>query len=619
MERAPGSVFRVCLGGLLGGALCASAAACSGGGSNARPSPALASTREAQDDFRSIATRWSDYPPERRPELAPDIERFLARHGADDRARVARVYLAWIELGRGRIAEARRAVEPVREGPPGAAQDAAQVVLAAALRREGKSREALALLEPLRGKLVDTDDRSLFSEELVRALVEVRRFEDAMSAMLDWAEQAPPTDREEVVASVEALIRGTPVQALEAGLTVLRQEDSGSGSLQHTTRREARSWLEEAVRARLAQVALTTRDPELARRLVESGGVRLGREETAGELSTLAATSTALPRVAGRAVGVVLDVTDDLSRRRSAEVVAGMTRALGLPASAAREDAVHLLTRDAEEQGDVARALAGLAGDGASILVAGVTDDAAIAARVFAERARLPVMILRKPPAIDGTRFSFVIGPDAQAEYEAAELALRSAGAHSPARVGPGGAACDAIAVTAGGPRFPVADWKRAAADALVLFGDPDCTRDAVAEATQGGLSPALILGLESAAVRDVAGKKYALAAGEFPFDVHPLRADERVWIERWGAAPSWYEALGHDAAVLAAAVLSGFPLERVDDLATVDRLHLRARDGLAQAVADLWSTRSTGFGGGSVLPRDIGVVEVTSAGKPVP
>jgi hypothetical protein len=578
-----------------------------GCGSGSRPSiapvPALASTLAAQKAYRRIEARLVDLPPERRQELEHDLRDFLARFASDDRARLVRLYLAWIEIDRGRPREAEALVAEVRRGPPGAVRDFASVVGAAALRRQGRLAEALSLLEPLRGKISDPAQRGLQSEELVRVLALSRRFDDALRAMLDWAEQAPPAEREEVVASIEGLVRGMPTPALEAGLRLLGAAEAGEAS---STRSEARLWLLATARAHLVRVALTGRDPELARRLVESAPPRLGHDDSRDALLALASTSAVAPRVAGRAIGVVLDVSDDVSRRRSAEVVEGMTRALRLPASAPEKDAVVLVTRDAAEPGDIERALAGLAGDGATLLVAGVTDEGAVAASLFAEATRLPVVVLRHPALLGArTPFTFILGPAASEEESAVAEALAAAGSRVAFRVGPGGAPCDAISVV-GGTRFPVREWRRGGVDALVLLGDTPCARDAAAEMLSAGSSPLLVLGLEACdAPESIPGRKMLVTAGRFPFAAHALAPDERAWVDRWGSPPSWYETLGHDSALLAAAALLDFPTERVDDSGAVSELHRRAKDTLLRARASLWSTVAPGFGGANVIPRE--------------
>lgn len=596
----------------------AMAAGCGSGQAGPVPEPSYAESRNAQDAFHAIEARWIDANPSERLKLDPSLRAFLAKFGHDDRARTVRCLLGWLEIERRRPEAARVLVAPVLSGPPGAARDFATLVHAAAIRRQGHLTEALRLLAPLRGKIVDPEQRGLFSEEFVRALIEARRFEDAISAMLDWAEQASPNEREGVVAAVEALVRDMPADALEAGLSRLYQEAPGA-SPDPSTRAEALSWLTAAIRERLVRIALTNRDAELARRLIDSTPPRLGRDEVREVLAELAATSSTAARVEGRAVGFVLDVTDAASKQRSAEVVAGMTRALGLPITAEQPGSVRLLTRDCATPADMNRALAGLTGDGAAILVAGVTDETAVSASLFAERTRTPVIVLRHPPG-NGKRgpFTFVLGADIPAEETAIASALEREGSRVPVRVGPGGVPCEAPDTNIQGSRFPVADWKRDHVDALVLAGGADCAREAALAAMTARLTPLLVLGLEASdAHESLPGTKLLVSAGRFPFAGHKLAKDEQAWVDQWGAAPSWYATLGRDAAVLSTRVLSALPTQAIQEERAVTELHRRARDGLARAHATLWSTAAQGFDGSQVIAREITLVRSSWSSRP--
>ena len=540
----------------------------------------------------------------------PELRDFLTRFPVDDRARMVRLYFALLALDEGRLGTAHSLARQVQEGPPGAAKDFADVVEAAALLREGKLPSALALLEPLRGKIADPDQLAIYSEQFVRALVAAHAYEHAISAMVDWAELTPQVERDQVVTKIDGLVKDMPTPAVEAGLAALAEEDHQDAIGVRSTRGEARRWLMTTARGRLVRIALANRDPELARRLLDSGEARLGRDDSREALATLAATGLGSARVAGRSIGIVLDVSDEVARRRSAELVEGVTRALGLPANASDRNAVQLVTREANEETDVDRALHGLSGDGATILLAGVTDAAALAASAFAERSQVPVVVVSNPPNLSpNPRFTFVAGAAQRDESAAIDAALLAVHAQAVARVGDGGAACDGPPATAR-THFPVEEWKRARVDALVLAGDGGCARDAIAESSLFGLSPILVFGLESAdAEESVPGKKLMVSAGRFPFGVTPPSDEDREYVERWGAAPSWYEALGHDAATIAAASLADFPLDRVEEKGAVVGLHWRAQGRLLHTDVALWTTNARGFGGSNVLPRTFEVV----------
>ena len=80
---------------------------------------------------------------------------------------------------------------------------------------------------------------------------------------------------------------------------------------------------------------------------------------------------------------------------------------------------------------------------------------------------------------------------------------------------------------------------------------------------------------------------------------------------KRHGKAPTWFSALGHDAAVLAKVAIRVPPTTRASDLPEVQERHESARAGLADAETDLWSTGARGFSRENTIARPIGVVEV--------
>ena len=116
--------------------------------------------------------RWlAAGPGQERVKLAPDLRAYLHRYPEDERAALVRIYLAWIEIQQGRLAEARALVAPARGGPAGTAQDFAVVTDAAILIRQGKPGQALSLLRPLDGKIIDADQRMIYGEQLVLAAI----------------------------------------------------------------------------------------------------------------------------------------------------------------------------------------------------------------------------------------------------------------------------------------------------------------------------------------------------------------------------------------------------------------------------------------------------------------
>lgn len=521
----------------------------------------------------------------------------MAKYGSDDRARVVRVYLALVYIDTHRLDSARALLAPTRDAPSGASRDFAEIAEAAILTRLGKPERALLKLEPLSGKVVDPDERYVFGEQIVAALLAAHRYRGAVDQTIAWLAHSKSEDVESAQQVASRMLLQMPLPAVEERLRFLDAESDNETTASEIS--GARDWLRKSMRERLVESAIRKQDGALARRLLDASPA-LRASARGEELSRLATSEVLVPNVAGRSIGLVLSRGDRELRRRSADVAAGITRALGLPNSASRPGAVNLLTEDESAGGQsVETALAALAGQGAAVLVAGMDEPGAEHAAHFAQINSIPVILLT-PLRRGSGRFSFVIGTDPQVlEAELLEtLRTRSA---TIARVGPGGLPCTPDDAKAAQSRFPIQQWKRERALGLLFVGDAACTRDTLDELAKAGLSPLVALGLDSA---ELAGslKTAQLAAvastGRFP------RLAPQPSSSLGQAAPSWYEVLGHDAAVLGAAALENFPPERVEDARAVAELHARARDSLTRVRVELWSTEQSGFSGTQVLTR---------------
>jgi len=609
MASAPSSAVRrrravlAALAGLLGGAAAVGAGCRAPDAKAPRPTPVLVSDRAAQAELRAIELAWGDASLADRAALEPRLRAFLARYPADDGCRLARVYLAFILAARGDAEAAEAMVAPVRRGPLGAARDLAEVAAARGLLARGRAREALALLEPLAGRLIGGGERALHAEATALAATATGESARAIDAMEAWLVDVPAAQRQEALATVARLLERCPRPLLERTAAAL---DARAATTPGEPNAAARDALRQAIRTRLMQAALDERDAELAQRLVARSPTALLRDTRGEALVALAATGVVAPRVVGRTVGVVLSLQTADSRRRSAAVVAGVSRALRARSNAAA--LVQLVTRD--DGGDpeaTGTALAALAGEGAGVLVAGVDVDGAGRALAYASAAGVPVLILSPPAAPappDG--YGFVIGIDAAASRGALEAALTAAAPGSiPVVVGPGGLACD-VEGGAGRPRFPAADWRRAAAP-LLLTGAGDCVRDALAAAAAAGHRAPVAVDLEGAdglAGVERAAPTLVARAGRFP----SVPVTDRTL--------SLHQVLGHDAAALAAAALAEVEDRRVEGAEEVAAVHRAIRDRLATVTVELWSTAATGFAGGRSLPRTIDVVPATPASK---
>jgi hypothetical protein len=544
-----------------------------------QPEASLARSPGAQTMFRSLQNDWNAAAPPARVALEPRLREFLRTHADDPRAQSVRVYLGWLLIERGRLGEASEVLAPVREGPAGVTRDFAQVADAAILLARGQPERALLLLGTLDGKLIDPAERLAFAELHVRAALGARRWHEALEAMVDWVADAQPETAERVERTIEALLPRVPPGPAERSLGEFQRATPGENPV--AQRVAARAWLARVLRARLSAVALERADAALARRLLSTAPAAARKSEVGQELARLTAGVTARPQVAGRAFGLVLSVGSAELRRRSAAVAAGVTRALGLLDPSRGAQGVQLITRDeAGTEAAMSEALASLAGDGAVILAAGLGREGADRARTYAEQAHIPLLLLFPPGRTDpGLGYAFVLGADPEEAQGALTGELTRRGARQVAAVGGEGAPCSLD---------PMA--KRQGFDALVVLGNADCTRELRREL--GAARVRLGLGLETSELYESLGTDpapLAVGAGRFP---------------QVATRPSWFEALGHDAAELVRTALGNFPTARVDDARSVTELHQRAQTALLRAEADLWTTERRGFGGAHQMAR---------------
>lgn len=524
---------------------------------------------------------------------------------------MVRVLVAFDCVSRGLLPEARSLTTQVRERL-GSVRDFSLVVEAYALLRESKPDAAWQVLEPLAGKIVDPDERLVFSELRLRVATTARRYERAVQAAEELLAEAPVEAQSGFEDTIREQFRTAPKAELVvilARFEHLPADDSATS--------QAREWIRRMLREQLVAIAVREKDAALARTLLDSAPAALRASASGSALVGIAGGAQSVPLIQGRSIGVALSLGTPELRRRSANLAAGLSRALGLPASSAAPAAVRLISQD--DGGNAAgtvEALRDLAAQGAAILVAGVDGASADLAARFAEENAIPVLLVQPPATVVGPyRQAFVLGESSHDEQAAIDAELSRRGLSRIARVGRQGEPCDTPSPLAGSARFPVQHWRTDRISALLVLGSADCASDVARELRSVAFTPELALGLESAEfvyASDAPRARFALGAGSFPSTV-------RTDAESSSALPAldWYEALGHDAALLAKQALDGFPEGRVDDARVVHELHARAGRALETAHAPLWTSDSLGFSAEHVLPRALTIVSSTPASTP--
>lgn len=549
------------------------AAGCGESGAPRGPVASLARSTDAEAAFRPLLTRWHELPRADRATLEPELRRFRERYGADPLARLADAMRASLALDAGDLDTAEALAHAVTAGPAGSTRDLALVVRGGVARRRGEPERALEALLPLSHKLIDEDARELHSEEVVLAAMDAGRYDLALTLAAAWLRESAGPER--TVARVAVLVASMPPEALAAHLEV-------------TTARglPAETSLLAVVARLLAEVAQEQNDATLARLLVERVGPLLG---SSGDAVAKLASGARKGRITGPTVGLLLHLDTPEARRRSAEISAGMAHALGLPGSGAR-----LVTRDdGGATGAIPEALAALGAEGAGIVVGGTDGASAEALARAGELAALPVVLLAAPATLDpaNAAFSFLLGESEEHVPRLLGEALGAAGA-DPVRIVL--APCDLDGLPSLGPH-----------EGLVIAGPAACATEAIARRL---VSPGRLgLGLDTAAVRIPVGA-FQASAGLLPAPrgAAALEASYAAWVLGHHRPPTYWEALGHDAAKLAWAGVRELTARSTEDPNEVAALRRAAREGLASAEGALWSTEVRGFAGARVLPRTV-------------
>ena len=201
--------------------------------------------------------------------------------------------------------------------------------------------------------------------------------------------------------------------------------------------------------------------------------------------------------------------------------------------------------------------------------------------------------------------FSFVVGVDPADTVGRLAAAM---GGGKLAGVGPplGDGRAPALGLALERPCIPSprAELESAGVTGVVVYDGAACgaaLSDILAMSSRVGL------GLGVPDVTDRPRSARWLEGGVFPVD--PKSADPRLrsWLDAGRAPPSWWSALGRDAAVLAWAAVRDLQ-ETTTDSSEVRARRLEATSALAAAGGELWTTEATGFGGTQRLARRITV-----------
>jgi len=636
--------------------------ACAGSPPAPKPVATLASTPAAALAFEGIRDGWRDTEHVLPGTLRAELEQFLVQHPHDGLAPLASVMLAMIALGQGDLPAADRELANGVTLPPGSTRDLWTVAAARRARRGGDPEKALALLRPLVGKTVDPLTRSAFQDELVLTALDTHREYEAISYMDAWLRASPEEEKAKTVAEVTAIVEKLPRDVLVSSLQSMRTQRASFGYGVD---------IERILAQRLVELATTSGDAELARMLLDPDAGALVVAGDAGvELGELATSRRGLNVVEGRTIGLLLPTESPGLRDESADVLRGVMWALGLPRgvrslatprAASTPDGgaavlrpqcapldaapsldeptpaeqVRLVTRD--DAGSVDRtevSLDELAGEGASVIVAGLDPQTSTRTLRWGEAHGVAVVVLVPPAEAMATlAFGFVLGEPRRDVIDALGRAAPVLGTDAVALVvdeselaalPPQGGrvggmtllpavSCDVPANRAGDPRFPLSAWEHQRARAWLVSGSPSCARDVVGELTASHARGLVALTLEAAAlpIHGPGLRVVSASAGVVPETAaEDTRDDELRRFAATLGAVSWWTALGRDAATLARVAVRQLPADTAGEVHEVAARHARARTLLADSRARLWTTESTAWQANRTMKRTICAVD---------
>ncbi len=603
----------------------ASLVACSRAARQPKPVATLSTSPAGAEAFAALRAKW-----ELRKLDPASASDFLRRFPNDGAVPLAKVYLSFAFLQEGNLIKADGTLTSLADLKPGATLDLANVARARSLRLHGAPQSALDVLRPLVGKVIDDVDREIFLEELALTAIAAHDDYEALAYLDAWLRGVGEDDRDRVRMKITQILETLPRSVLEQTYRTMRSRGVASGYTIDT---------QKLVAARLARIAVDSNDAALARWLLDVSGA--SATQTGGDagldLGELASSRRGIS-VSGKTVGLLLPTRTRELRDEAADVVRGVSLALDLPRRAGAADGVRLVTRDdGIDDAGTRAAMEELAGEGASVIVAGFDRASADRASLWSEQSGVPVLLLAAPSAARMPKTSaFVLGERTERELAMLGEALVRRAVKTAAFVvdttedeAAGRAAeagglvllpptrCDVPLSEAGKPRFPVDAWMASGAQGWLVSGPTQCARDVlrdvkrllesrrspndrvIAVTLEAGVTPAevprgiVVLSASAGLVPILATR---------PEEAHD--EDVRTFIDRFGVRPSYWTALGRDAGALAATALAPLPADTTSDPKAITQRRAIVQAGLLGARLRLWTTDDKGIGPDRTLPR---------------
>lgn len=592
-----------------------------------RPVASLSRSPEMETRFDDLRARWTAADSKGRADLRPDFAKLVAdlEQKGDGLEPLARAYLALTWLDANVPAAAEAVARPLVDGPPGVANDLGTLVKGAALRRLGKPQEAIDLLRPLIGKLIDAFARPILYEEICEAFLDDGRYEEAIAYAEGWLRSATGAEKKEVRAAVARVLRRVPEAVV---LRVLEADAVAPPEARHS-----------------ADMVMI-----FSSRLEEGSAVAEGDAGADAKVASAdaasAPTTPPLPtpillpiRFDPKTIAVLVPITIPGWATQASAVVRGAA-AVANPAlatalhsdagtpipSSALEHRLAVLDSGGTALG-ATRALEAAEREGAGVVIGGFFDAEANALAALAQSRHVPTVLLRRPsapPSVPaGEKQQWVsLGPsldeEAKATLAIAQVAAVDAavvepwpvpGDTSPPPTDPLRARCDAQPKLAGAPAFPVAEWQLRKVSNILVLGDARCARrlaDEILGAKKSTWRPTLILSPSALELAHVTLPlaRTVVGAGLLPADDAAPSSLRTLWKDQGGAV-GFYGALGHDAASLATSALPG-DLLPATETATMQKARATTLARLLSAKTELWTSSSNGPTPAGTIPQTL-------------
>ena len=569
--------------------LCLSSSACAKSEIAVKaPTANLAQSGAAQQVYRELERIWYEGTERDRQMLEPRLNSFVASYSNDPSVRRVQLWRAWLAVSRSEYARAIAWVDQASADNDGASRDAAKIIRAAIYTRQGHADEALRLLEPLVGMIVDAQERDDWAREIIQATLKLKHDDDALKWALVWRLECSEDRRVSVERYVTRMLDNVSRAALERLWVQLEMAERLPSTI--SGRKQGRSWMRGAVTSRLAHFAIYNQDAALAQRLLDDPSLSMRTNVSLRRLARVAARAETETQGIGRKLGIIIDLDSPQQRRRSSELVTGILQTLD---TLSESDRALLLTREASrsDPDEYEEAINDLYNDGAAIIIGGLDSGTADALAIKSRPKAIPVITMA--PLSNAARGDYSFWIDTT--DRAAETLWHQNFVHDDKQ---SVVIEDSDAACADGADAPFDMWRKRHVEAVYLACGATCSERLGQAAGQSERVPHVWLGPKAAAGMETWPANNLGGVVTFtPLSLaKPNDPTYATWLRRFSREPHYYEILGRDVTMLAVHAMREIP--KIGSSLNGSRAEVMY--GIAQRLLvvreRLWSSSMNGF-----------------------